>query len=88
MTNQNDLIIFALEAVSNSLPGDILKFSELADQSEFEESQIEEAYRHLIADNLISGTKIQRPYAINDPNITDSGIKKLQDFKDLKCVFG
>lgn len=77
MKDQNDLIVFALEAVHKSLPGDILKFSELAERSEFKESQIEEAYRNLTADNLISGTEIQKICAINNPRITDKGMKKL-----------
>ena len=87
MKDQNDLIIFALEAVHKNSPGDILKFSELAEHSEFEESQIEEAYRNLTADNLISGTEIPKVYAINNPSITDKGMKKLQDLRELKDVF-
>ena len=88
MKDQNDIIIFALEAVCKISPGDILKFSELAEHSEFEESQIEEAYRHLTDGNLISGTELPKVYAINNPSITEKGMKKLQDLRELKGVLG
>lgn len=88
MKEHEDISLCVLKAASESPADHILKFSELAKESGFEESKIVESYEHLRDDNLIQGTEAKRICAIHNPRVTSQGLEKLQSLKEQKDWLG